>query len=569
MKYRWSIAPATPLLDPAAGQGRGSAPSLVARCLANRGIREPEAVERYLQPRLRDLADPFRLPEMDRAVERLLAARERGEAVTVFGDYDVDGISATALLQDALGQLGWSLHSYLPDRFGEGYGLTLEAARNCLAEQRTPLLLAVDCGSTAVEPIAWLREQGVEVLVLDHHQVGPRRPAATALVNPQLGPTDRELCSVGLAFKLVHALVKEGRTRVGPPFTDFDLRPLLDLVALGTVADLVPLTGENRILVRHGLERLSSTNRPGLVALKELAGVEGEVTPGHVGFQLGPRLNAAGRLETAGQALDLLLATSEDPARRLAAALDAVNRERQAIERRMAEDAIGMVRSRFDPGRDYVIVEGQLQWHIGVVGIVASRVLREFHRPTLIIGGDGKVWRGSGRSIRGFDLAAALRECDDLLVRHGGHAMAAGVTLDPDRLDALRERLNTLARSHLKPEDLIPEIRLDAEASVAELGVESLEALGALAPFGMENPPVQVALQGLRHARPPQRIGREQQHWRLTVTDGTGQMECVWWGAGTQEPPAGEFDLAGAPELNVFQDTARPRLKVLDWKPAR
>ncbi|MFM8359484.1 MAG: single-stranded-DNA-specific exonuclease RecJ, partial [Verrucomicrobiota bacterium] len=481
MKYRWSIAPETPLLDLSASRIPETSVPLVARCLGHRGVREPAAAARYLHPRLRDLADPFRLPGMDRAVDRLLAARERGEAVTLFGDYDVDGITATALLQDALGRLGWTLRSYLPDRFGEGYGLTPEAARNCLAQQHTPLLLAVDCGSTAIEAIDWLRAQGVEVLVLDHHQVGPQPPAAVALVNPQLGPTDRELCSVGLAFKLVHAVVKEGRTRLGPPFADFDLRPLLDLVALGTVADLVPLTGENRILVRHGLERLGSTDRPGLVALKELAGVEGEINPGHVGFQLGPRLNAAGRLETAGQALDLLLADAEEPARRLAAALDAVNRERQAIERRMAEDAIGMVRSRFDPGRDYVIVEGQLQWHIGVVGIVASRVLREFHRPTLIIGGDGPVWRGSGRSIRGFDLAAALRECDDLLVRHGGHAMAAGITLDPGRMEALRERLNDLARRRLTPADLVPEIRLDAVAAVAELSLDCLAALAALA----------------------------------------------------------------------------------------
>ena len=418
MKYRWSIAPSQPVLaDFLAKELKIS--RLLAQCLLNRGFSEPEPITRFLQPRLKDLADPFLLPNMRAAVERLFAARERGEALVIFGDYDVDGVTSTTLLHDVLTALGWKVHTYLPHRRDEGYGLTQSAVENCLAKFPVPLLLAVDCGSTAVDSIRWLRERGVEVVVLDHHQVSAPAPEAVALVNPQLSgpgePSFRELCSVGLAFKFAHALLKHGRAHGLPDAESFDLRPLLDLVALGTIADLVPLTGENRILVTAGLERLNQTKRPGLLALKEVAGIEKTITGYEVGFQLAPRLNAAGRLETAEEALQLMLARDLATATPIAHSLDARNRERQKIERSMAQEALGSLRSKFNPATDHVIVEGHLLWHIGVVGIVASRVLQEFHRPTIIIGGEGGEWRGSGRSIEGFDLAAALRECDDLL----------------------------------------------------------------------------------------------------------------------------------------------------------
>ena len=362
---------------------------------------------------------------MAAAVERLFLARRKDEPLVIFGDYDVDGVTSTALLTEILTALGWRVNHYLPHRLDEGYGLSQDGVENCLRRFPIKLLLAVDCGSTAVPSVEWLRQRGVDVIVLDHHQVSNPPPLATALVNPRSGTgTFTELCSVGLAFKLAHALVKRGRETGLAGAQDFDLRPLLDLVALGTVADLVPLTGENRILVTTGLQRLQGTPRPGLIALKAVAEVKGPIGVYEVGFQLGPRLNAAGRLETAVEALNLLLAQNLTEAEPLARDLDARNRERQQIERSIAEEAIGAVRAKFDAQTDYVIVEGQLLWHVGVVGIVASRVLREFHRPTIIMGGEGEEWRGSGRSIEGFDLAAALRECQDLLVRHGGHAMA-------------------------------------------------------------------------------------------------------------------------------------------------
>ncbi|MDB6022667.1 MAG: single-stranded-DNA-specific exonuclease RecJ [Pedosphaera sp.] len=567
MKFRWSLAPAQPLLASSLAKGLKISP-LLAQCLVNRGLSEPSDIAGYLQPRLKQLADPFLLPNMAAAVERLFQARAKNEALVIFGDYDVDGVTSTALLTEVLRALGWQVHYYLPHRMEEGYGLSQEGVENCLRKFPVTLLLAVDCGSTATAAIQWLREKGVDVLVLDHHQVSSPAPAAVALVNPQLSDGQfQELCSVGLAFKLAHSLVKRGRETGMAAAANYDLRPLLDLVALGTIADLVPLTGENRILVSMGLERLSVTPRPGLVALKKVAQVTAVAGTYEVGFQLAPRLNAAGRLENAEEALHLLMATDMATAEPMARDLDMRNRERQKIERGIAEQVIGAVRARFDPQKDFVIVEGQLLWHVGVVGIVASRVLQQFYRPTIIVGGEGAEWRGSGRSIAGFDLAAALRECQDLLVRHGGHAMAAGLTIEAEKLDALRTRLNELARRALKPEELQPALRLDAEVVLKEVTLEQLEELDQLKPTGQGNPSVQLIARNLTQARPLLRMGAEKQHVKLWVTDGAVTHEAVWWGAGKEASlPVGRFDIAFVPQVNEYNGRRTVQLKILDWR---
>jgi single-stranded-DNA-specific exonuclease len=581
MKYHWTIAPPQPALAAFLAKELKLSP-LLAQCLLNRGFSEPEPITRFLQPRLKNLADPFLLPNMRAAVERLFTARERNEPLVIFGDYDVDGVTSTTLLTEVLTTLGWKVNSYLPHRMDEGYGLSQSGVENCLNKFPATLLLAVDCGSTAVDNIAWLRGRGVDVLVLDHHQVSDPAPAAMALVNPQLAvpplagtaseppdgatPGFRELCSVGLAFKLAHAVLKHGRAQGLPVAAEFDLRPYLDLVALGTIADLVPLTGENRILVSAGLERLNATQRPGLVALKKVAGIDGNLGGHEVGFQLAPRLNAAGRLETAEEALHLLMARSLEAAEPLAQNLDSRNRERQKIEKGIADEAIGAIRAKFNPATDHVIVEGQLMWHIGVVGIVASRVLQEFYRPTLIIGGDGDEWRGSGRSIEGFDLAAALRECTDLLVRHGGHAMAAGVTIRPDQIEPLRSRLNDLARRTLKPEQFQPPLRLDAETNASDLGLERVRELAQLEQTGIGNPPVRLWLRNVTHSRPLLRMGPDRKHARLWITDGRKTLEAVLWNVGDGPLPVGRFDLAFTPQINEFNGSTTVQLKVLDWR---
>ncbi|HSU54045.1 MAG TPA: single-stranded-DNA-specific exonuclease RecJ [Candidatus Dormibacteraeota bacterium] len=568
------MAPAQPLLAGQLAQ-QLRLPPLLAQCLLNRGLSDAAIINPFLEPRLKHLADPFLLPNMQTAVERLFQAREAKEGLVIFGDYDVDGVTSTALLLEVFQALGWSVNAYLPHRMDEGYGLTDDAVDNCLEKFPTKLLLAVDCGSSSAKVIDRLKRQGVDVIVLDHHQVGSPQPEALALVNPQLSVGSNgaaaqftELCSAGLAFKLAHALVKRGRETGLAAAADFDLRPLLDFVALGTIADIVPLSGENRILVATGLERLNRTQRPGLVALKRVAQGPPQLGTHEIGFQLAPRLNAAGRLETAEDALNLLRAKHLGDAMPLALKLDAHNRERRNIERTIATEAIAGVRSKFDPEKDFVIVEGQAPWHIGVVGIVAARVLQQFYRPTIIVGGDGGQWRGSGRSIAGFDLAAALRECGDLLLRHGGHAMAAGVTFATTNLEALRERLNEIGKRALKTEELQAPLRLDAEVGLDEITMPFLGDLNRLRPCGQGNPTVQFCSRKLTHQRPLQRMGANKQHVRMWLTDGTHSHEAVWWGAGEESLPVGHFDVAFAPQIDDYNGRRNIQLKVLDWRTA-
>lgn len=551
-----------------------SLPPLVAQCLANRGCADAAAAREFLEPRLARLGDPFLVPDMHRAVERLVQARAAGERFVIFGDYDVDGVTSTALLTEFFGKLGWRSLYYLPHRLDEGYGLTADAVRNCLRQFPVKLILAVDCGSSSGAVIAELAADGIETIVLDHHQVSDPAPPARALVNPQRAPGDsplRALCSAGLAFKLAHALLKRGRGLGWPGAADLDLRQWLDLVALGTIADLVPLRGENRVFARAGLERLGQTERAGLKALKCAAAVGSPVTAQEVAFQLAPRLNAAGRLETALDALELLLTCEEQRAQALAQALDEQNRERQALEQKIADEAIAAARARFDPQRDFAVVEGRADWHLGVVGIVASRVLREFHRPVFILGGGGsEEWRGSGRSIEGLDLAAALRQCSEVLLKHGGHAMAAGVTLRAERVEEFRQKLNECARAMLSPEMLERALRIDAEVSLAEITFPTLKQLEALEPCGQGNPPVHLAARRLRLRGAPRRFGSAAQHLRFAASDGRASQAVVWWNCPEIDESllAEPFDLAFVPELNEYNGTLGIQLRLLDIRPA-
>lgn len=574
MNARWQFAqPSPPLVAQLAEQLR--IPPLFASCLVNRGCGCVESSSLYLEPKLARLTDPFLLPQMEQAVDRLLEAHQKQEALVIFGDYDVDGVTATALLTEFFRTLGWQCSSYLPHRMEEGYGLTQDGVENCLQKYPAKLLLAVDCGSTAIEVIGSLAARGIEVIVLDHHQVSAPPPAAVALVNPQLLSGEcteshlKNLCSAGLAFKLAHALLKRCRALGWKQAMGHDLREYLDFVALGTVADLVPLKGENRIFVRSGLGRLGSTRRVGLQVLKEVAGVGDRVSCHEVGFQLGPRLNAAGRLETAMDALELLLTKDPTRAEMLARVLDTQNRERQSIERKIADEVIAAIRARFNPAADFAIVEGDSKWHLGVVGIVASRVLREFHRPVLILGSDGsdgcENWRGSGRSIEGFDLAASLGKCGDLLLKHGGHAMAAGVTMLSSKVADLRARFNELARAALPAEALQPALKLDAEVFLADIHFDFLQMLERIHPIGLGNPPVQFAARRLRCTQQLRRFGAQQQHVRFTVSDGTASHQALWWNCAIPELPEC-FDLAFAPELNEYNGNVSIQLKVLDLK---
>jgi single-stranded-DNA-specific exonuclease len=544
----------------------------MAQCLVNRGVARKVEVSEFLNPKLKLLADPFLIPNMDAAVERLWKTRENNERLLIYGDYDVDGVSSTALLTEMLTELGWTVQPYLPGRFDDGYGLSAEALEKCIEQFETDVVLAVDCGSTAVEAIEFLNERQIDILVLDHHQVSDPPPKPLAMVNPQLSddyPNFQELCSVGLAFKLAHALVKRGRQEGLQKERDLDLRQYLDLVALGTVADLVPLTGENRKLVRSGLEQLGETDRPGVVALKNVANVSKPVTVFNVGFQLGPRLNAAGRMDNPDASLNLLLAKDRYEAEKAAETLNNHNDERRKIERDISTQAVESVRKRFDPKNDFVIVEGNMEWHLGVIGIVASRVMREFYRPTFILASDGDGWKGSARSIEGFDLAEAMRGCDDLLNDHGGHAMAAGVSVKPGRLDAFRERINEIAKKTIIPNMFQPPLKLDAGTDLSELTLVHIEEMSQLEPLGQGNPEIQLLVAELTLSSPIYRMGRDKQHAKFWVTDEHGACEVVAWNLKPEDEPQDTFDIAVAPQINDFNGRRSVQLKLIDWRPAK
>ncbi|HZO86014.1 MAG TPA: single-stranded-DNA-specific exonuclease RecJ [Verrucomicrobiae bacterium] len=568
MRYRWVIPPPQPLLAESLARDLSITP-LLSQCLLNRNIDNPEDANRFLEPRLKYLSDPYLLPNMAEGVERLFFARANAESVVIFGDYDVDGVTSTALLTEVMRGLGWNVQFYLPHRMDEGYGLSQIAVENCLKKFPAKLILAVDCGSSSAAVIDWLNTQGVDVIVLDHHQIGASVPNARALINPHHGDQRhlRELCSVGLAFKLAHALLKRGRDLGIAEAFQIDLKLFLDLVALGTVADLVPLTGENRILVSRGMMQLAESKRTGLIALKEIAQCKQAVGPKEIGFQLAPRLNAAGRLEHAMEALELLLSTDPEVCTSVAQRLDARNRERQDIEKRTVKEILEKI--SFDPAQDFLIVQGHPSWHIGVVGIVASRVLQEFYRPTIILGGDEDHLRGSGRSVEGFDLAAALRECSDLLINHGGHAMAAGLSIRPENVDPFRARMNDIARAKLQSEQLIPPLRLDAETTLADLTFGQIRELEKIEHCGIGNPPVRLLLRNVHQPRPLQRVGADKRHVKMWIGDGQVTREAVWWNAGELALPVGQFDLAFCPELSEYQDLFTVQLRVLDWRPAQ
>ncbi|MDC0143306.1 single-stranded-DNA-specific exonuclease RecJ [Verrucomicrobia bacterium] len=574
MKHHWRIAENEPASAASLARALGVS-NLLAQCLMNRGLTNEAETRRFLEPRLANLSAPEAIPNLPVAVERLFMARERNERITVFGDYDVDGVTSSALLVDCMRTLGWQMEAYLPHRMVEGYGLTVEGVVNCLEKHETDLLLAVDCGSTSVDEIDLLEKKGVPVIVLDHHQVSDPAPPAHAIVNPQLANEDesdfRELCSAGLAFKLIHGLVKMGREKGLDEFVEFDVRTMLDLVALGTLADMVPLQRENRILAHAGLRQLNRTKRPGILALAKAAGITGWIGAFEVGFQIGPRLNAAGRLESATMAMDLLREADAAVATELAENLDRINRERQLAEKEITRQVIDTVRNRFDPETDYVIVEGEAGWHIGVVGIVASRVMREFYRPAVIVGGspDG-VLRGSGRSVDGLDLAAALCKCEreGHLERAGGHAMAAGVSLQPKNLDAFRVRLNELAREQLSGKELMPTLRLDASVPLSVLTLAVVDSLEQLQPTGQGNHSTQFVVPQLELDAPVRRMGKEKQHAKLSVTDGNTTAEAICWNATGRDLPEGRFDLAVEPSVNTWRGARSLQLKILDWRPS-
>jgi single-stranded-DNA-specific exonuclease len=530
-------------------------PRLIGELLVRRGFEDVDSAAKFLDPRLKMLSDPFLLADMDAAVARILAAIDARERVVLYGDYDVDGVTSLALMTRVLRAYGMEPARFLPHRMDEGYGLSADGVTRCVEEHRPQLVIAMDCGTASVKEIRGLRESGVDVIVVDHHEPQAELPPCNALVNPKRGADFHYLCTVGLAFKVAHALLKRR------PLASLDLREVLDLVALGAVADIVPLVEENRVFVRHGLRRIAESRWVGVRALVEVSGVKAPISPGDIGFMLGPRLNAAGRLGTAQDALELLL--TEDPrrAREIAKDLDEQNRERRAVEERVVVEAEKQISEWFDPARHAAIVVGALGWHPGVIGIAASRVQKRYHRPTFVIGFDEDgMGKGSGRSVEGLSLVAALDRCGIHLEKFGGHAMAAGLTVREERFGAFRDAFMNAAREMLTDDWLIPRLRLDGELAPGEVTLGLVDHLDALQPFGIGNHAPLFFASGVTVSGEP-RVMKEK-HLSLNLRHGRSETRAVWFGSATLEMPRLPWDVAFTVERNEYQGIVRPQVQI-------
>jgi single-stranded-DNA-specific exonuclease len=522
--------------------------SLIRTLLGQRGYFSDFAINEFLTPKLANLSDPFELPEMEAAVKRILEAVDRQENVVLYGDYDVDGVTSMSIAHLTLKAYGLTTKLFLPLRMEEGYGVSHDGITRVFEEFGKPdLLLALDCGTTSLSEMESLAEKGVDVVIVDHHEQSPLgRPKCVALVNPKISEKNHHLCTAGLAFKLAHALMKRRRLE------HFDLREMLDLATLGTVADLVPLTGENRTLVRRGLELIATTERPGLRALKEVSGVDGFVQTHHLGFRIGPRLNAAGRLDTALTSLNVLLATDHNEAMEGAQMLDQHNRERQGVELQVFKEAEEMLQSLGSLDQLPGIVLGSRNWHPGVVGIVASRLSRMCHRPTILIAiSDEGMGKGSGRSIPGLSLVEVLEDCRHLLQKGGGHAMAIGLSVAEENIDAFREAFAASVRRKLETEKLLPILEMDVELNLRDMTSDFLEQFKQLEPFGQANPEPIFLCRGVT-PRLPGRVLKEK-HLRVMLRQDGAQQDAIYFNAPLSDLPPPPWDVAMRLQRNWFR----------------
>jgi len=544
---------------------------LAARVLAVRGHGEPAAAARFLEAPLSDLPDPFSMRDMDRAVARIALAVEGGERIACYGDYDVDGVTSTALLSGFLRASGADVVTYVPHRLVEGYGLNGEAVAR-LAGRGVKLLVTLDCGITSIEEIRAAAALGVDAVVVDHHTAPVELPAAAAILNPHrpgCGYPTKDLAAVGVAFALVMALRRRLRQggRFGAARPEPNLKAALDLVALGTVADVVPLVGANRTLVRAGLVELARSRRPGVRALKRVAGIaEGApVTAGQVGFRLAPRINAAGRLDDAGRGVRLLLSEEAGEAAALAEELDRENQARQEIERRILEEALAEASARVAEGARGLVLARD-GWHPGVVGIVASRLVERFHRPVVLVALQDGAGKGSGRSIEAFHLYEALAACSAHLARFGGHRHAAGVTVERGQVEAFRAAFEACAAAGLSEEELAPRCRIDAWVEDRDLTDGAATDLEKLAPFGSGHPEPVFALRGA--AARGRTVGSAGAHLKLAL--GPRGLDAIGFHMGERAGlcAEGPVDAAFSLGFDEWDGTRRLQLKLRDLRPA-
>lgn len=581
MTHRWQI----PGDSPAGGwKPEAGLEPLVARLLWHRGFRDEAALLAFRDVRMTGLHDPSLLHDCDRAAERLLGAARGGERVYVYGDYDVDGVSASAILFHLLRTVapGCDVRTYVPHRLDEGYGLHVEAIQQ-LAAEGARVIVSVDCGITAFAPAQAARDAGMDLIITDHHtmvQAEPQAPApgawlpdAFAVVHPR-DPRGNypfaDLCGAGVAFKLAWriATLAEGNAKLCES-TRAALLDAMALAALGTVADVVPLVGENRIIARHGLRRIKSTNLIGLKALIEASDLAGEnVTAEKVGFILGPRLNACGRMGHAKDAVEMLTVAGPERAMEIAKSLSQLNDERRRTERKIFDQACeaaenaGMTR---DDRRAIVLAADE--WHAGVVGIVCSRLVERFQRPTILMQRHNGECHGSGRSIDGFNLHDGLAACAGMLMKFGGHEMAAGLTMESTRLDEFAEAFTRHANERIGVEQLVPSLRVDCEARLEEVTPGAAEQIEEMGPFGRGNPTASVVLRNVEIPRAPETMGARGDHLRFFIRDGEREMRIVafGWGERGRELRSGmRVDVVIEPKINRWNGTSRVEAELRD-----
>jgi single-stranded-DNA-specific exonuclease len=560
---QWVLAlePPGELVDEIASNA--SLPKAVVRILINRKIDTADKVRAFINPRLEDLSDPFILKGMHAAIERITDALKQNEKIMIYGDYDVDGITATALLFLVLNRLGAQVDYYLPNRLTEGYGLSEDGIMEAHSRGVT-LIISVDTGITAVEEVEFARAQGIECIITDHHETGDIMPKAVAIVNPKQDecPYDAaELSGVGVAFKLAQGLY----AKLGQDITELERH--LDLVALGTSADIVPLLGENRTLTRFGFRQIVRTTKPGIKSLTFVAGLMGkDIGTGQVVFVLAPRINAIGRLGDAKQAIKLLTTRDEQLAAQIARKLDSENRRRKTIDEATLQEALEQIDEVCDLEHDRAIVLASEGWHQGVIGIVASRLVEKFHLPTVLIAIDDGEGKGSARSIPGFHLYEALRKCEDVLIRYGGHKYAAGLTIRPENVEKFRKRMIEVSGQMLTDEDLIPKLFIDAEIEPDQITSEFVDILELFSPFGPMNTRPIFLTRNLEVVGQPYRVGKN--HLKMKVRKGDNAFDVIGFGFGELVRPlsirAGTVDMAYVIEYNSWNGVDRIQLRVKD-----
>jgi single-stranded-DNA-specific exonuclease len=532
---------------------------LVAALLVNRGIETPNDARNFLFMNEQSFHDPFLLKDMDKAVARIKTAIEKNEHIFIFGDYDADGVTSTALMVKTLRDLGAHVEYYIPNRFTEGYGPN-EGAFRFIAECGARLIITVDTGIAALHEAEIAKELGIDLIITDHHEPGPSLPDVYAIIHPKLADGTypfRDLAGVGVAFKLAHALY------------GFLPKHLLDIVVIGTIADLVPLRDENRLIAKCGLAEIKRTKSAGLQALFRQAGVNpASINEETIGFILGPRMNAAGRLDSADLAVELLLTDFDDEAEAIAAEIEELNKQRQSIVNEITEDAIKEVEENFPIGENRVLVIGKEGWNPGVIGIVASKLVERFYRPTIVLSYDAEkgLAKGSARSIAGFDLFQNLSACRDLLPHFGGHPMAAGMTLKIADVKELRKRLNALAEQQLTEEDFIPAVKIDCVASLDHIDLKAVEEMDLLAPYGVDNPKPKVLIDGAAISS-IRKIGSEQNHLKVSLDASSGMLDGIGFGLGhlyDHISPHAKLSVIGELAINEWNNVRKPQIFLHD-----